>query len=99
ARAASISRRTKSAGSADRTFSLSAPGAFGHDRQALFEVAAGLIDVSPGDTGHRHGRSDDHIRQFFEQVIAAAADPLARVQAVHPDERLSRLADLLGHLK
>jgi hypothetical protein len=47
----------------------------------LFEVAAGLINVSSGDAAHRHGRSDDHIRQLGEQVIAATADPFAGVQA------------------
>jgi hypothetical protein len=41
---------------------------------------------SPGDPGH-------------SAITTAAADPLARVQAVHPDERLSRLAGLLGHLE
>jgi hypothetical protein len=48
---------------------------FGHNRQALFEVAPGLINVSSGNAAHRQGRSDDHIRQL-EQVIAAAAGPL-----------------------
>jgi hypothetical protein len=57
--------------------SLSESGALGHHRQALFEVAAGLIDVSPGDAGHRHGSGDDHIGEFGEQVVTAAADPLA----------------------
>ena len=42
---------------------------------------------------------DDHISQFGEEVIAAAADPLARVQAVHADERFRGLAGLLGQLE
>jgi hypothetical protein len=77
----------------------SGSGTFGHRRQALFEVAAGLVNISSGDAAHRHGRGDDHIRQFGEQVIAAAADPFARVQAMHANERLGRLAYLLGQLE
>src|ERR1019366_645360 len=42
---------------------------------------------------------DDHVRQFSEQVITTAADPLARVQAMHADERLRGLAGLLGQLE
>ncbi len=41
-------------------------------RQAFLEVAAGLTGVSPGDTNHRHGGSDDHVRKLGEQVIAAS---------------------------
>jgi hypothetical protein len=64
--------------------SLSEPGALGHHHQALFEVAPSLINISPGDIGHRHGRSDDHISQFGEQVIAAAADPLRELRPCTP---------------
>src|ERR1700722_15841239 len=81
------------------TRSPSAPGSLGHNRQSLFEMAPGLINISPGDGGHCHGSGDDHISQFVEEVIAAAADPLARVQAVHADERFRGLAGLLGQLE
>jgi hypothetical protein len=45
----------------------------------MFELASGFIDVSRCDTAHSHGSGDDHISQLREQVIAATADPLARV--------------------
>ena len=73
----SIARRGTE--TADRIVGQSVPGTFGHDGEAVFEMVAGLIEVSPGDAAHGHGRSDDHVRQFGEQVIAATADPLARV--------------------
>src|ERR1700733_12998963 len=65
--------------SADRSASRSAPGGLGHEIQALFKMAPGLVAIPPGDTGHRHSRGDDHIRQFGEQVITGPADPCARV--------------------
>jgi hypothetical protein len=34
----------------------------------------GPTSVSAGHAGHRHCGGDDHIRQFRQQVIAAAAD-------------------------
>jgi hypothetical protein len=76
----------------------SAPSALGHDRQSLFEMAPGLFEISPSDACC-HGSGDDHISRFGEEVIAAAADSLARVQAVDADERFRGLAGLLGQLQ
>ena len=61
---------------AGRFVAPSAPGALGHDRQSLFVMPPGLFGISPSDTGHCHSSGDDHISQFGEEVIAAAADPL-----------------------
>jgi hypothetical protein len=68
--------------------------ALGHDRQSLFEMAPGLFDISPSDAGHCQGSGDDHISQFGEEVIAAAADPSFqfRVLGPQPPESPARTA-------
>jgi hypothetical protein len=71
-------------GKPGRFVAPSAPGALGHDRQSLFEIAPGLFHISPSDAGHCHGSGDDHISQFGEEVIAAAADPLREFRPCMP---------------
>jgi hypothetical protein len=44
-----------------------------------------------------HGSGDDHISQFGEEVIAAAADPLARVQPSAVRDQVGYVIVQLGH--
>jgi hypothetical protein len=54
----------------------------------IFPRSAGVL----GDPGHRDCGCEHHVGEFVEQFIWRSRYALARVPAVHPDERLGRLA-------